>query len=134
MLRNLQLQQQFLGQAPSVGISPQAAASQVEAAQQQGVNAANAFNQNLLQQGSGLIGNTYQADQNSMNAAMQLKAQEIQSQYAANQANQGQLGQILGGVGTVAGGVLGSSISGTPMGGMAGASIGGAAGQGLGAL
>ncbi len=134
MLRNIQIRQGALGAAPSVGINPTSAASQPEAARQQQAAVANAFQQQMLQQGSGLINNAYQSGQSMSDAAMQLKMQELQNQnaynqsvYQANLANRSTSpwANIFGGA---ASGFSSGLMAGGPMGGVGGALLGGGLG------
>lgn len=125
MLRNIQIQQGVLGAAPSVGVNPSSAASQIEAAKAQQIANANAFQQNLLQQGSGLLNNALQSGQSLSNAAMQLTQQDLMNRYQANmqnamnqyqaqQANQDMWGTLagtgIGALGTIGGAALAGPI------------------------
>jgi hypothetical protein len=127
MLRNLQIQQGALGAAPSVGINPSAAASQVENAKAQQAAVQNAFQQGILQQGSGLMNNAFQSGQSMADAAMRLNAQDIQNQLAAQQANQNMFGSLAGaGIGAL------GTIGGASFGGPFGAALGGGLGSMIG--
>lgn len=86
LLRNIQLRQNALGAAPSVGVNPSAAASQIEAAKAQQAAMQNAFQQGILQQGSGLMNNAFQSGSSLADAAMRLKGQDIMNTYQANLA------------------------------------------------
>jgi len=130
MLRNIQIQQGALGAAPSVGINPSAAASQVEAAKAQQAGLLNAFQQGILQQGSGLSNDAFQSGQGLSNAAMQLTGQDIQNQYAARQSSGSPWGNVLGGAfsGAGMGATTGNPFAAFALGGL-GAGAGAAGSQ-----
>jgi hypothetical protein len=142
MLRNLQIQQGMLGQAPSVGVNPSSAASQVEAAKAQQAQLQNAFTQNILGQGSGLVDQAFLGGQNLYNSGMQLASQDIQNQAAVNAANANAQAAIRGAqlgsrrdmwgniASNAASGAMTGLATGNPYGVAAGAIIGG----GLGAM
>lgn len=132
-LAGIQLQQSLaqLGKPyenlPQTGLSPSITASAPMQAQAQNVAQQNAFLQGILGGGAGLQ-QSYEQGQNSLYNTLGQDLQTMQAnQLAAEQANQKasttQTGNWISGIGSLAGGILGSAVM-PGLGTMAGAYLG----------
>lgn len=131
-LENAQLMQQLAGfgtqygnanPAPQVGLNPGMAASAPIQAQVQAANQGNAFLQGILGQGSSLQQSQEQANNSLTSNLGMLASQQYVNDANQIQAEQSGMGSILGKIGSIGGGLIGTYFGG-PVGGAAGAAAG----------